>query len=155
MVRSLARLAVPAALAGIIAFALFLRYTEIGAGLPYIYQDDEGHHFSRLVSMVKQGSYDPHYFNKPSLHFYLRMPVVAVAYVWAVKQGDLTSLRRFEPFIVRWRSSENLTASAFMGVPSLNFTPGRSLMVTVLPPSVNRGSSAASCGWIVKVSSMS
>ncbi len=37
--------------------------------------------------------------------------------------------------MVRWRSREYRTASAFMGVPSLNFTPERSLMVTVLPPS--------------------
>ena len=46
-------------------------------------------------------------------------------------------------------------ASAVNGVPSLNLTPDRSLMVTVLPPSVNRGSSAASCGETVRFSSIS
>ena len=40
---------------------------------------------------------------------------------------------RNEPCMVRWRSSENLAASASNGSPSWNLTPGRSLMVTVLP----------------------
>ena len=65
------------------------------------------------------------------------------------------SLCRLEPFRLRWRSRENRTASAFIGVPSLNFTPGRSLMVTVLPPSVKVGKSAASWGTIFRFSSMS
>ena len=65
------------------------------------------------------------------------------------------SLRRLEPFMCRWRSRENRTASAFIGVPSLNLTPGRSLIVTVLPPSEKAGSSAASCGKILRPSSMS
>ena len=68
---------------------------------------------------------------------------------------DSSSLRRAEPFMVRWRSREYRTASAFMGVPSLNFTPERSLMVTVLPPSEKAGSSAASCGKIFRFSSSS
>ena len=68
---------------------------------------------------------------------------------------DSSSLRRLEPFISRWRSSENFTASAVMAVPSLNFTPGRSLMVTVLPPSLTAGRAAASCGWMRSPSSIS
>jgi hypothetical protein len=42
-----------------------------------------------------------------------------------------------------------------MGVPSLNFTPGRSLIVTVLPPSATVGMSAASWGKILRFSSIS
>ena len=66
-----------------------------------------------------------------------------------------SSLRRFEPFISRCRSRENFTASAFIGVPSLNFTPLRSLMVTVLPPSEIAGSAAASWGERRRFSSIS
>jgi len=66
-----------------------------------------------------------------------------------------SSLARFEPFKVRCRSSENRTDSASIGVPSLNFTPGRSLMVTVRPPSEIAGIAAASCGWIRRPSSIS
>ncbi len=57
---------------------------------------------------------------------------------------ESSSLRRLEPFMVRCRSRDDRTASAVIGVPSLNFTPGRSLMVTVLPPSLSAGMSAAS-----------
>ena len=66
-----------------------------------------------------------------------------------------SSLARVEPFSSRCRSRENFTASAVIGVPSLNFTPGRSLMVTVRPPSVIAGMSAASCGEIRRLSSIS
>ena len=68
---------------------------------------------------------------------------------------ESSSLRRFEPFISRCRSSENFTASAVIGVPSLNFTPLRSLMVTVLPPSEIVGMPAASCGTMRRCSSSS
>ena len=53
------------------------------------------------------------------------------------------------------RSSENFTDSAVIGVPSLYFTPERSLIVMVRPPSVCCGISAASCGWIESFSSIS
>ena len=53
-----------------------------------------------------------------------------------------SSLARFEPFKVRWRSSEKRTDSASIGVPSLNFTPERSLIVTVRPPSPMAGRAA-------------
>jgi len=66
-----------------------------------------------------------------------------------------SSLRRLEPFISRCRSSENFTASAFMAVPSLNLTPLRSLMVTVLPASEIVGSAAASWGEMRRFSSIS
>jgi hypothetical protein len=56
-------------------------------GLPYFYNEDEAHHFNRVVNMVKRGDYNPHYFLKPSLHFYLRMPVVAVSFLNEVREG--------------------------------------------------------------------
>ena len=68
---------------------------------------------------------------------------------------DSSSLRRLEPFIFRCRSSENFIASAVNGVPSLNFTLGRSLMVTVLPASLTAGRAAASCGKMLRLSSIS
>ena len=45
----------------------------------------------------------------------------------------MISVRRNEPFMVRWRSRLYLAAAASNGSPSWNFTPGRSFMVTVLP----------------------
>ena len=66
-----------------------------------------------------------------------------------------SSLARFEPFKVRCRSSENRTDSASIVVPSLNFTPDRSLSVMVRPPSLIAGMLAASWGWIRSPSSIS
>ena len=72
---------------------LWLRYPLIGADLPYFYQEDEGHHFNRLVEMVKDGDFNPHYFNKPSLHFYLRMPAVVASFLWSVRADEITSIQ--------------------------------------------------------------
>ena len=68
---------------------------------------------------------------------------------------ESSSLRRLEPFMFWCRSRENRTASAVIGVPSLNLTPERSLMITVRPPSEYAGIPAASCGWILRFSSIS
>ncbi len=76
--------------------------------------------------------------------------------------GSTTSMRsitaisglRNEPEKLRWRSSENFAASASSASPSWNFTPGRSLMVTVLP-SAEVSWESASCGTTLSFSSMS
>src|SRR4051794_6225717 len=59
-----------------------------------------------------------------------------------------SSLARLDASSVRCRSSDVLTASASNVVPSLNLMPWRRAIVTVLPPSLNLGSDAASCGTI-------
>ena len=61
--------------------------------MPFFYGEDEAHHFNRLVEMVKNGDFDPHYFNKPSLHFYLRMPVVAGAFLWSARANEIESIQ--------------------------------------------------------------
>ena len=61
--------------------------------MPYFYQEDEGHHFNRLVEMVKNGDFNPHYFNKPSLHFYLRMPAIAGSFLWSARANEIESIQ--------------------------------------------------------------
>ncbi len=111
----------------ILLVALWLRLPGISAGLPYFYAEDEAHHFNRTVEMVKEGRYDPQYFHKPSLHFYLRMPVVALSYLWSASKGYLTSVREIEtrnpyglggyaftashPGIVRWNRAFSVLLS--------------------------------------------
>lgn len=73
-----------------VAFA-FRSYT-VSRNLPYFYDEDEAHHYNRTVNMVKTGELNPHYFHKPSLHFYLRMPVVWASYLWSKHKGYLSSL---------------------------------------------------------------
>ena len=60
--------------------------------LPYFYNEDEAHHFNRVANMVKSGSFNPEYFHKPSLHFYLRMPVLAASFLWNVREGHIKTL---------------------------------------------------------------
>ena len=76
----------------LILISFLIRFQEVSKGLPYFYDEDEAHHFNRVVSMVQRGTFDPEYFHKPSLHFYLRMPVVAMSFLWNVKEGHIKSI---------------------------------------------------------------
>ena len=73
----------------ILLVALWLRAPFIYAGLPYLTDEDEAHHHNRVVNMVKQGDFNPRYFHKPSLHFYLRMPIVSAAFLWSVRAQEV------------------------------------------------------------------
>ena len=74
------------------AVGWYLWSPGVQRGLPYFYDEDEAHHFTRTVNMVKTGDYNPHYFRKPSLHFYLRMPAVAIGYLYSVSKDRAHSL---------------------------------------------------------------
>lgn len=80
----------------ILLLALFIRAPFVSTGLPFFYSEDEAHHFNRVVNMVKTGSWNPNYFHKPSLHFYLRMPVVAASFLWGVKQGHIRRVEEIQ-----------------------------------------------------------
>ena len=95
-------------LAAIVLFALWLRLPFISTGLPYFYHEDEGHHFNRTVEMVKRGEWNPEYFHKPSLHFYLRIPVVALSFLHSVREGHIRSIRE-----IRTRDSYGLAGYSF------------------------------------------
>ena len=76
----------------VIFFAFIIRFPFVGAGLPYFQNEDEMHHFNRTITMIQEGSFNPNYFLKPSLHFYLRIPVTAIAFIWNVKKGNIQKL---------------------------------------------------------------
>ncbi len=81
---------------GIVAIcflSLWFRAPRINEGMPYFYREDEAHHFNRVVDMVKSGNLNPEYFHKPSLHFYMRIPVVAASFIWTVRQGNIRSVK--------------------------------------------------------------
>lgn len=91
--------------------AIWLTAPFVSSGLPYFYNEDEAHHFNRTVNMVKSGSYNPKYFHKPSLHFYLRMPIVASSFLWSVKKGYLKKLEDIETFNPYGLGDYSFTAS--------------------------------------------
>jgi hypothetical protein len=111
----------------VLLIALWLRLPFVSTGLPYFYNEDEAHHFNRTVEMVKSGDYNPHYFHKPSLHFYLRMPAVALGFLWSVREGHIRSVKEIKtrdshglggyeftashPGIVKWNRSLSLILS--------------------------------------------
>lgn len=80
-------------LLAVVLLAGWLRAPFVRSGMPYFYDEDEGHHFNRVVNMVKSGDFNPRYFLKPSLHFYLRMPVTSLAFLSAVRAGELRELK--------------------------------------------------------------
>lgn len=73
-------------LIGIVAAALALRVWGIDFGLPYLYHPDEPGYVAIAQNIVKTGDLNPHFFNYPSLFFYLN----ALAYVPYYVIGRLT-----------------------------------------------------------------
>jgi hypothetical protein len=80
----------------------------IEANSRYIYHEDDGHHFNRTVEMAARRDLNPHYFNKPALHFYLRLPVVYAAAWYEKNAGRLQSLRE-----IRTRDPYGLAGYAY------------------------------------------
>ena len=81
----------------VVAASLWVRAPLIKGASRYFYHEDDGHHFNHTVEMAqaidRRGDFNPHYFNKPSLHFYLRIPVVFASVAWARHRGELTSIK--------------------------------------------------------------
>lgn len=95
-------------LLAMLTLALWLRLPEVGKGLPYFHDEDEAHHFNRTVEMVKSGDFNPHYFLKPSLHFYLRIPAVAAGFLREAQRGGIKS-----PKELKTRDPEGLSGYSF------------------------------------------
>lgn len=89
-----------------VAFALYRPLVE--SNTRYFRHEDDGHHFNRTVEMAKSGDLNPHYFKKPSLHFYLRIPIVLASVAWAKHNHELKSIAE-----VRTRDPYGLSRYAF------------------------------------------
>lgn len=117
----------------ILLIGLWFRAPMISTGLPFFYHEDEAHHFNRTVRMVQKGELNPKYFHKPSLHFYLRMPVVAASFLWNVKEGDIRSLKE-----IRTEDPYGIGGYAFTashpGIVKWNraFSVGLSMLIVLL-----------------------
>jgi hypothetical protein len=59
----------------------------------YFYHEDDAHHFNRTIEMAQRYSLNPLYFNKPSLHFYLRIPFVYAVVAYERMQGRMQSIK--------------------------------------------------------------
>jgi hypothetical protein len=95
----------------VIVVALIPRIPLITAGLPFLYREDDTHHTNRVLEMYKARTLDPQYFHKPSLHFYLRLPVVHASALWLQHRGALKfrrDIRTRDPYGL---AGYNFTAS--------------------------------------------
>lgn len=91
-----------------VALALVLRAPLVSSNSRYFYHEDDAHHFNRTVEMAQRFDLNPSYFNKPALHFYLRMPVVWASAAWGKLRGELGSLQE-----IRTRDPYGLGGYAF------------------------------------------
>jgi hypothetical protein len=76
----------------VLVLALIIRVPLVLFTSRYFYHEDDAHHFNRTVEMAKRRDLNPHYFNKPSLHFYLRLPVVAASVAVEKARGHMDSV---------------------------------------------------------------
>lgn len=88
-------------LLSVCAIALALRWPLVNANNHYFRDEDDSRQFNRAVEMAKDGDLNPRYFNKPSLDFYLRIPVVLGSYTFAKSKGeikDINEIKTRDPF---------------------------------------------------------
>ena len=156
----------PLVLLIIIALGAWFRAPLISYGLPYFYDEDEAHHFDHLVDMAARHDINPHYFNKPSLHFYLRLPILYGAIAVEKVNGGLRSIKEIRthdkfgiagyalstthPSIAKAVRSVSFLAS--LGIILLTFLIGRELsegdarpllasaIVAISPPLIEQSS---------------
>ena len=76
----------------IVIVAAGLRLWNIGAGIPYNVGQDEPHIMERVVRMMKTGDFNPHFFDWPSLTFYLNLVVSVVAFLFGAMRGAWSHL---------------------------------------------------------------
>jgi len=75
-------------LLGIGAVAAAIRLWTLDGGLPYLYHPDEPVNMTVALHMVQNGDWNPHFFNYPSLFFYLNAGLLLLEY----GVGHLTGL---------------------------------------------------------------
>lgn len=147
------------------ATAFALRWPLVTSNDRYFRDEDDGRQFNRTVEMAKDGDLNPHYFNKPSLNVYLRLPVTIGSYLFAKSKGELASMEEIQtrnpygpfglsyaashPTILRWNRifsvclSMGVVAFAFIIALQLGRGPGYAslaALITGLSPEVFKNS---------------
>jgi len=69
-----------------------LRLWGIGFDLPNLYHRDEAKYVSIPLKILKSGDYNPHFFNYPSLFFYVLSLVYIIYFLFMASRGRLSNL---------------------------------------------------------------
>jgi 4-amino-4-deoxy-L-arabinose transferase-like glycosyltransferase len=84
-------------LAWVMIVAAVLRFWSLGYGIPYAVGVDEPEIMVRVVTMLKTGSFNPHFFDYPGLTFYLQVPVAIARFLLGAIVGRWQGLDQVEP----------------------------------------------------------
>jgi 4-amino-4-deoxy-L-arabinose transferase-like glycosyltransferase len=87
-------------LAWVLIVAALLRFWSLGYGIPFAVGVDEPEIMVRVVTMLKTGSFNPHFFDYPGLTFYLQVPVAIARFLLGAVMG-------------RWQSLDQVDAADF------------------------------------------
>lgn len=104
--------------------AAALRLWNIGAGIPNGVGQDEPHIMDRVVRMMKTGDFNPHFFDWPSLTFYLNLVVTVGAFLLGSMRGAWSHLDQVsaDQFYLAGRQFTALVGTATV---ALTFAAGR------------------------------
>jgi 4-amino-4-deoxy-L-arabinose transferase-like glycosyltransferase len=81
----------------IIVCGAALRFSHLDAGIPYALGVDEPQIMDRVVHMMKTGDFNPHFFDWPSLTFYLQLSVTCLTFLGGAMNGQWSALAQVEP----------------------------------------------------------
>jgi 4-amino-4-deoxy-L-arabinose transferase-like glycosyltransferase len=77
---------------GILVAAVVLRLWHISTGIPIAVGPDEPQIMNRVAHMLKTGDFNPHFFDWPSLTFYLNLVVSCLVFLGGAMRGLWSSL---------------------------------------------------------------
>jgi 4-amino-4-deoxy-L-arabinose transferase-like glycosyltransferase len=83
-------------LAIILVLAAMLRFVGLGSGIPFNIGVDEPEIMDRAVRMMRTGDFNPHFFDYPSLYFYVQLAVACLRFLAGATSGEWTSLDQVE-----------------------------------------------------------
>jgi 4-amino-4-deoxy-L-arabinose transferase-like glycosyltransferase len=76
----------------IACLALGMRIWGLGFDLPILYHRDEARYVTIPLQIIKTGDYNPHFFNYPTLFFYLLATVYVVYFLFMASRGQVGNL---------------------------------------------------------------
>src|SRR5262245_20232898 len=108
----------------IVVAAAALRLWHIGAGIPYAVGPDEPQVMNRVVHMMKTGDFNPHFFDWPTLTFYLNLIVSCLTFLAGAMRGAWSHLDQVSAPEL-YLAGRQFTALAGAATVALTFAAGR------------------------------
>ena len=112
------------AAAAIVVAAAALRLWNIDSGIPHNVGQDEPHIMERVVRMMKTGDFNPHFFDWPSLTFYLNLIVSIGTFLFGAMRGAWSHLDQITADQL-YLAGRQFTALVGTATVALTFAAGR------------------------------